>query len=76
MARLNLWQILLSSLCNLVHLINYRLQKCELVLLEGENQSVNIKLVYREVKSQICGPTLTLKETVLLASTLTQNDVL
>ncbi len=48
----------------------------EFVFLETDDKSINIKLVYREKKRQLCGPPIVSSEAVLIDFTLTQKDIL
>jgi hypothetical protein len=48
----------------------------EFVFLETDDKSINIKLVYREKKRQICGPPIVKSEAVLMDATLSQKDIL
>jgi hypothetical protein len=55
---------------------SYRINKCEFVFFESEDQSIHVKLVFREQKWSLCGPPKVTSEAVLLNFEIKQKELL
>jgi len=52
------------------------IHKCEFIFFEGEDQAINVKLVFKETKFTMCGPPKITSEATLLSFSISQKDLL
>ncbi|TNV87616.1 hypothetical protein FGO68_gene5042 [Halteria grandinella] len=52
------------------------IDKSEFVFLEDDDQSINVRLIFRDKKTQLCGPPKIISEAVLLTFSITQKQLL